>query len=299
MKVRFGESIGLWLIVIAVATASCTSSSEPPSQGLNDDQSVEVEQSESPSVSAQDSPNSAIDGDSIAIAPDQKPGSASTDTDTAKPLAEAAPRQPLQLVDEGGSSAEFTQFRNALRQAVQDRDADFIRAIAAPDIRLTFGLPMTIDELDIDNPNALFWKNMEKAIATGCASEIFGVEPEKQTWICPHVFLAPETVPTIDPYSHIVIVGNDINVRAEPDSSSPVVGTVSNEVVRYDVDSTSDLSAEQQQAVSTLNGWQSIITSTGQRGFVSSRYAYSPIGYRAFFTKENDTWQMTVFIAGD
>ena len=293
MRIGFRAASGL-LLLILMAIVACGTSSESDSQSLETelDESLNTTETLVDDSNADDSEIPSED----ALKPD---GEVNDNEQLPKPLAEATPRQPLQLVDDGATSAEFTQFRENLRQAVQNRDAEFIRAIAAPDIKLSFGLPMTIDELDIDNPSALFWQNMEKAIATGCVSEIFGVEPEKQTWICPHAFLAPDQVSSMDPFEHIVIVGNDINVRVEPTVDSPVVGSVSNEVVRYDSEGTTELSERQLEAMSTVDGWHPIIMASGQRGFVSSRYAYSPIGYRAFFVKDNDAWQMTIFIAGD
>lgn len=224
---------------------------------------------------------------------------AETAPQTTKPRAEPAPRQPLTLIDEATNSTDFSQFRERLRQAVRDRDAEFIRAIATPDIKLTFGLPITLNDLDIDNPNADVWLHMEKAIATGCASQHYGSPSEQPTWICPHAFLAPDQSPNMDAFSQVIIVGQDVNVRAQPNQNSPVVGTLSNEAVRYDTEATLDLSEQQRTAMSTLSGWYPVITPSGDRGFVSSRYAYSPIGYRAFFEKIDGDWKMSVFIAGD
>jgi hypothetical protein len=262
-----------------------------------------VSPSEASHVVPSDDSTSQSDSDatkeSESLEAEPKPNPTAEDLYPVKPRVASFPRQTLQLTDEGQTSADFSSFRNTLRQAVDNRNASFIRAIAAPDIQLTFGLPITIDALNLDNPDAPFWKHLEKAIATGCASEIFGVEPEKETWICPHVFLAPDDLPNFELYEQVVIVGKNISVRSAPTLESPVIDTVSDEVVRQDYDSLNELTETQQRAISTLEGWQPIITSTGQRGYVSSRYAYSPIGYRAFFTKTNDEWEMIVFIGGD
>ncbi|MEB3211752.1 MAG: SH3 domain-containing protein, partial [Leptolyngbyaceae bacterium] len=283
MEVRRSPAIGLWCVVMMIIVTACGSASNQDSQPVD-----EAVSSSSTPLNEIDEVSSRPEGEPGKETPnvesEEKPRQSVDDTYPVKPPAEAAPRQPLQLSDEGQTSGDFIAFRNTLRQAVQNRDAEFIRAIAAPGIRLTFGLPITIEDLDLDNPNAPFWKHMEKAIATGCANEVFGVAPERESWICPHVFLAPDALPSIDPYEDIVIVGENINVRSAPTDDSPVIDTVSNEVVRHDYDSANEMTDAQRQAMSTLEGWQPIITSTGQRGYVSSRYAYSPIGYRAFFT---------------
>jgi len=298
MNVRLQTAIGA-LVAVVILTACGSASNQQPDPSDLDPSSTTNATPVNESTEAEELSDSKQDDESTDHQAADKPDASVEDVYPTKPRAESVPREPLQLTDEGSASADFVAFRNTLRQAVQDRDSTFIRAIAAPDIRLTFGLPITIEELDLDNPNAPFWKHMEKALATGCASEIFGIEPERETWVCPHVFLAPGEVSAIDPYEDIVIVGENINVRIAPTADSPVIDTVSNEVVRHDYDSINDLTETQQQAMSTIEGWHPIITSSGQRGFVSSQYAYSPIGHRAFFTKEGDAWQMNVFIAGD
>jgi hypothetical protein len=37
----------------------------------------------------------------------------------------------------------------------------------------------------------------------------------------------------------------------------------------------------------------------GRRGFVHAAYARSPVDYRAYFTRVDGRWQLTLFLAGD
>lgn len=59
------------------------------------------------------------------------------------------------------------------------------------------------------------------------------------------------------------------------------------------------LSDQARAALETFDGWRPIITPNGLRGYVSSRYSYTPSGYRALFEKIDGEWQMTAFIEGD
>jgi hypothetical protein len=204
------------------------------------------------------------------------------------------PRHPVTLVDEVEPGSSFFQFRERLRQAVHHRDADYIRSIATSSIKLSLGPePDTLDDLDINNPNAPFWQDMENAIATGCTRyNQSSLEPEG--WVCPHVFGASESIDirnlNLPPdlfVNQLFIVGENVNVRAEARIDSPVIGTLSNEIVLLNRD------------INSVEDWTRIIMPTGQQGYVDDRYAYEPLGYRASFFRKNGMWQMNVFIAGD
>ena len=208
----------------------------------------------------------------------------------------AASRRPFTAVDQAKPGSSFYQFRQQLQQAVQRRDANFIRSIAAPNIRLTFGTPITLNDLDIDNSNALFWQRLERIISTGCAPyEAPANSPAVDAWVCPHIAQAALG----DPFTDVYIVGEGVNVRAKPQLNSPIVGVVSNEVVAIDQAAYNAFSNSQRIAAETLSGWFPVVTSQGQRGYVSSRYAYLPAGYRARFEQIDNRWQMTLFITGD
>lgn len=218
-------------------------------------------------------------------------------TKVSPPATTPYPRRPFTLTDQVKPGSSFYEFRARLQQAVRTRDAKFIRAIAASDIKLSFGPPMKLDELEIDRPTSLFWQRLERIISTGCAP--YEAPPGKseqiQTWACPHVFQASLG----EPFSDVYIVGSNINVRSRPHADTPVVAVVSNEVVKSDPHGFSALSDSQRAAMQTFDGWQPIIAPNGQRGFVSSRFAYVPAGYRGLFENRGGTWKMTVFITGD
>lgn len=210
---------------------------------------------------------------------------------------DAYPRHPFVLEDEAEPGTDFFEFRQQLRQIVRDRDAQAIRSIALPEINLTFGPTIALDDLEIDNPDALFWQRLDRAMATGCAT-LPPIQPgDSLTWACPHVFAAQPSGSDFDSYTHIFIIAENVNVRAEPNLDSPVVGVVSHEIVKYD--SQVPVNPSTRELGETSDGWKPIILSNGERGFVSSRYAYSPIGYRAVFVRVDGEWRMQTFIVGD
>ena len=215
----------------------------------------------------------------------------------AQPASQATPypRRPYSLRDQVPANSSFHLFRERLKQAILDRDAEFIEAIADPEIKTTFGLPVPFSSLGFDNPNSLSWKRLERIIDIGCTPYEAPAGVAIDAYQCPHVSQASLG----DPFSDVYIVGENVQVRAQPRADSPVIDVVSDEVVKADPAELARLTQQQQQEQQTVEGWQPIVTSTGKRGYVSSRYAYYPAGYRARFEHQQGDWKMTVFIAGD
>lgn len=255
----------------------------------------------SPPQAPQVSQTPAVTPDSVAASPvPDSPVPVPSSTPLESPVAAASEQHhSLILVDQAKPGSDFFEFRERLRQAVRERDAAFVRRVAAPDIKLSFGPSLTLTKLNIDSPNAMIWQYLERAIGTGCATQPLAAANQPSRWICPHAFLAPDHDRSVDAFESIVIVGKSVNVRAAPSTSSPVVGTVSNEVLRVDQAAQSGKPEAFFKAIETNAGWKAVILPDGKRGYVSSRYAFSPIGYRAAFVKHNGQWQMTLFLAGD
>lgn len=204
-------------------------------------------------------------------------------------------KSTIQLQNAPKKSAEagesFEEFKQRFHQAIRDRDAAFLRQIAAPEIVLGFGLPMTLDDLEIDDPNAIVWQHLDRILSLGC-----NVNPhaDREMWNCP----PSVSEGSLDPNT-IYIVGEDVNVRTEPNSNSPAIAVLSNTEVERDPIGYSALSEQQRVAIETVEGWMPIVTPDGQNGYVSSRYMYYLLGHRATFSRQNGEWKMTSFVAGD
>lgn len=225
------------------------------------------------------------------------------------------PHQRISLPDEVKPGSEFDQFRQRLRQAVRNRNAQFVRSIL-PDkkeIGVGFGV-VEIANLKLDDPNEHLWGLLEKAVSIGCYSEANpgypGIAPGTETWVCnnvTHEFSRQYPNPSSEPgleheLSHVVIVGNNVNVRQAPDTNSRVVGLLSNEVVKVNRSVEEQFAkkrAEQSRAYDPLNGWVAVILPNKQLGYVSSRYAYFPLEYRAVFGRVAGQWQLLHLPGGD
>ncbi|UZQ52791.1 SH3 domain-containing protein [Trichothermofontia sichuanensis B231] len=247
-----------------------------------------------------------------AITTDSKTASATTgsreksttaNSQTTPPITKPYPRRPFGLADIPRPGSSFYEFRESLKRAIKERHTEYLRAIADPNIRLSFGPPMRLDDLGIDSPSSLFWKRLERVVNAPCGprldspTDVYG---NPQEWACPSAIEIQQIDSSpYDPFIDVFIVGDVVNVRMAPNPNSVVIGTLSYEVVKSDPQGFNQLSERQLQLLETYEGWRPIIMPSGKRGFVSSRYAFSAVGYRAFFKNEGQGWYMTVFVTGD
>ncbi|MGJ3250446.1 MAG: SH3 domain-containing protein [Elainellaceae cyanobacterium] len=72
--------------------------------------------------------------------------------------------------------------------------------------------------------------------------------------------------------SSVMIVGEAVNIRTDPNLDGEVIGQVSNEVVRVDIQTLNHFSEQQRLAILEGNGWLPIILSNGQRGYIYSLF---------------------------
>ncbi len=203
----------------------------------------------------------------------------------------SAQERYVKPVDEAKTDASFLAFRTKLIEAAKKRDAKYILSIIDPDIKNSFGGNDGIEEFKdwwkINNSKSEFWNEFLPVITNGGT---FFKEGKTKIFFAPYSFNAfPDD---LDAFKYSVIFGNNVNLRSKADIKSPVVASLSYNIVET---LNSVMSKENAEKVS----WYEIKTLGGKTGFVSAEYVRSPIDYRAGFEKIKGKWKMTVFIAGD
>jgi hypothetical protein len=223
----------------------------------------------------------------------------------------------LYPVDEGPKDPSFQAFRARLIEAVKNRDTKFILSILDPHITNSFGfrasrievaknrgekfIPSILDpnitnsfggddgvkqfkeKWKPDNPNSELWDVMVKILSMGGSFR-------KNEFCAPYVFsMFPDQ---FDSFEHSAIIGEQVRVREQPDLTSPVIASLS-----YDIVAEADPSTE--PVKKDGHTWIAIKLSNGKTGFVSKQFIRSPIDYRACFTKKNGKWWMGALVAGD
>lgn len=252
-------------------------------------------------VSGVEEPSSSMDEDTAA----------SEDLDPALRLTDFA-HQRLEVVDQVAVGSEFSQFRDQLQQAIQNRDPDFIESILPPDgLAYGFGLPMTVADMELTDPNGWFWEALEKMMGRNSCevdADYPPTTPGGEVWICPNVTKAfyrqyppPEDAEGIEyEFSTVIVMGEGVNVRAAPNLEAQVVGILSNELVKLD-QSERDKQLDQtpEDISSPIQGWTPVILPNQVRGYVFNRYAYQPLDPRALFEEIDGQWRMIRVLAGD
>ena len=197
--------------------------------------------------------------------------------------ASAAPT--LKPVDEGPRNPSFAEFRDSLRAALLRHDADAVLAVVDSNIKTGFGGDDGIAAFERQwHPRAMdspLWRELGAMLALGGAFDAQG------SFVAPYVYSRwPEA---IDAFGHVAIVGSGVRVRAQPSLDSAIVGRLSYAIVPIAKGKLRSEDAE----------WTRVEYVRGHTGFVASRYARSPVGYRAFFTRGAAGWKLVMFLAGD
>ncbi len=223
------------------------------------------------------------------------------------------PHQTIDLGDQSSQSPGFAQFIQQLRQAVQNRDAKFIRDHVTSKTAFDFGEHRSINYLNPENPQSPFWSQLEKAIAPGCTDEANTELPQPPlkgtVFSCPTVFRQFDAViknasasqKPLTSETSIVVIGKGVNVRSKPEPNAPMIAILSDEIVTLDQDRLENAPTPTQPTLNpdSPDGWTPVILPNNQRGYLSNQFAYRPLGYRAIFANTNGRWMMQAFVSGD
>lgn len=197
----------------------------------------------------------------------------------------------LYPVDEGPKDPSFQAFRAELIEAAKNRDAKFVLNILDPDMLNSFGGDGGVKEFrewwKPANPNSELWGILIEILSMGGS-----FSPENKNDFCaPYVFHKLPDL-DLDPFDHSVIIGENVRVRDQAGLTSPIIATLSYDIVALADPSTNPVKKDG-------HTWIGIKLSNGKTGFVSKQFIRSSIDYRACFTKKNGRWWMTALVAGD
>lgn len=197
--------------------------------------------------------------------------------------------------DEAVQDPELFAFRARLQAAVARHDTAAVLEVVDPNIKNTFGGDdglaafRRLWKLEAGDDSRL-WNELGLVLALGGS---FQPNPQnsKDTFVAPYVFSRwPEQ---LDAFEHVAVLGTDVRVRAEPRLGSPVLAALSFDIVPLVEMGRHRMTPEQAKE------WTSIKLRDGRTGYIASRYVRSSIAHRAFLTREDGQWRLTLFVAGD
>ena len=205
--------------------------------------------------------------------------------------ATAKPRK-LYPVDEGAKDVSFKAFRNKLIEAVKERNTPFILTVLHPKIHLSFGGHYGVkDFLEMwkpESPDSALWNELSTILSLGGT---FSTSDRKRVFWAPYTF---STFPhDLDAYEYASIVGENVRVRSQPNTTARIVTILSYHIVK------ATFTFSDNNRDDDIPGWVKVIVPDGRNGYVASRYIRSPIDYRLGFERIRGKWLITAFIGGD
>lgn len=222
------------------------------------------------------------------------------------------PHKPLLINDGVTAGSEFDQFRTKLQNAIAQQDIAFLEPlIPKHGVRIGVGLPFTYQELQVKDTQAMLWRVLEKALGAGCQldteTRYQSVDPNSPVWVCPNIaeeFYRQYPPPSGDRLSyalaHVIAIGTDIELYAEPNVESKVLALLNNEVVKFDYQTWERFTDDEKVAnLNSLEGWTPVSLADGRSGFLLNRYAHRPLDTRVVFGKINQSWKIIDIPRGD
>lgn len=194
----------------------------------------------------------------------------------------------LEPIDQADRDPEFAAWRAELLEAVRRRDVDYVVSMADPEIKLSFGGDYGRDSFrtmlagDDAGQGEPYWAELQVVIELG------GVFMEDGAFCTP--YLSCVDVPgcsECDPYDTVYVMGPEVLARAKPETTAPIVATLSWDVLSVDYDAKSPA------------GWVPVKLEDQRTVYLPESEARMAIDYRARFEKTAEGWRMKVFIAGD
>ena len=224
-------------------------------------------------------------GQDEAASPAAEPATQSVDAATTPAAAEtaataASPKGRFAPRDECVQLAGASQFRGRLIEAVRLRDADALAALADPDIKLDFGGGGGIAELKqrLATAEPSLWRKLDQLLPLGCAANEHG------GLTLPWIFA--QDIGDADPYSSMLVTGEDEPVLAEPRANARTIGTVSWDLVEI-------------VSLDPERPFQPVKLADGREGFIATGKLRAVIDYRLIAERVGGAWKIAALIAGD
>lgn len=190
----------------------------------------------------------------------------------------------LEPVNDMKEGSEFAIFIAEFKKALKTEDEEYIKSHIHPDIQISsdghIGWSGLASYWSLDESDTAFYRVLNSTLKYGLVNMSEG---NAEIYIAPYVFWNfPDDY---DNLTFSVCVGSGVNVRNKPTTDSKILTQLTYNIVKV---------------LGEENNWTKIQMPNGDRGYVSSTYIRSPIGYRARFIKKNEgEWYLDLFMKGE
>jgi len=200
------------------------------------------------------------------------------------------------------SDPSLMAFTESLKAAVQGRDVAFIEGVLDPEVISGFdgeGSPaLFMETWEVADTASFFWPMMAKVLALG-GTRIPEEENVRYRFVFPYTY-AIELDEEDDYLNMGVITGSKVNVRAEPGKSGKVLGQLTYQIVRFQVDDTGYRLTSGGKGEEDPD-WYRVATRDGKlAGWVYATYVADLVGPRLFLYQDGKgDWKISCFVVGD
>jgi hypothetical protein len=201
------------------------------------------------------------------------------------------------------NDSTLNQFINDLKDAIKNKDKDFIINHLSPQVMNSFGGEGGIDEFKSywcwSCQSTSLWIVLDKILKLGGKSFTHG-----KVYSMPYVYSEWPGDELFDVFDYMAITGKDIEIRDKPNySGSNVVGRLTFDIVKVNWDKSYPSFTEPKLSNVKYIGekeWYYIESIDGKlSGFVNYDNIWSPIGYRIGFEYDNNKWLISFLVSGD
>lgn len=201
--------------------------------------------------------------------------------------ADGPPARKMEPKDEAHRDPSLVAFIANMNTIVKERNATKLMALMGPVFKVEFHVgkgPVAFKAYwHPENPKSEIWPLLERLLAIG------------GTFYTPTLFTIPYVYSRfpqdLDPWSSVVVVKEDVALRAEPKADAAVVQKLSNNVVRVDEEFKPPVRLDKVE-------WLHVTTPDGA-GYISTADIYSPVAHRIFFEKQQGQWRWLSLVAAD
>jgi len=191
--------------------------------------------------------------------------------------------------DESGRTPELNKFVNELKEIIKNKDSEKLLAIVHPEIKFDFdegvGKEKFKKNWKPEDKNSDLWAIMNKIVGLG---GVFNKNRTETFYDFVFPYANEVDLENGDDYFRTLVITNKgVNVREKPDVNSKLMGQLTHDIVTYDYEK-------------SKSEWYFIQTRDKKiSGYIKSDFAYSPVDYRMFLTKDKEKWMISCIVAGD
>ena len=200
-------------------------------------------------------------------------------------LATPAHSEHLAPRNECGTLEGADAFQMALVTAVANRNAEMLRPLVHPQVHLDFGGGRGWELMGerLQSPDYDLWAELDEVIRLGCD------EGHEQSLVMPYYW--GQDYGDLDAYGTYIVVGTKVPLY-RTESGERTVRNLNWEAVEFvSLFETAEVLAQAKR-------WE-IKTRDGARGFVEPQTLRALVDFRLIAERQDGTWVITTFIAGD